>query len=139
MAFIVMGVIATALLVGNAALSTWLGTDSPDNVFLMVFNLSAFCFLVSYLMVFPSFLILRYRRPEQPRPYRMPGGLAVAWIATVVCWVFIAAACLLFFKPSAAAPNPTLETRRLVFLGAEALATLVVGLLLIPKPKAPES
>ncbi len=135
MAFIVMGVIATALLVGNAALSAWLGTDSPDNVFLMVFNLSAFCFLVSYLMVFPSFLILRYRRPEQPRPYRMPGGPAVAWIATVGCWVFIAAACLLFFKPSAAAANPTLEARRLVFLGAEALATLVVGLLLIPKPK----
>ena len=59
---------ATALLVGNALLSS-----RTDNVFWMVFKLSGVCFLVSYLLVFPAFVVLRYRRPHQPRPYRMPG------------------------------------------------------------------
>ena len=80
-------------------------------------------------MVFPSFLILRYRRPDRRRPYRMPGGLPVAWVSSVVCWIFIAAATLLFFKPSPSTQDPVRET---VLLAAETLATLVAGLLLVP-------
>ena len=124
MAFIIMGLVSTALLVGNAALSR-----SASNVFWMTFKLSGVCFLISYLMVFPSFLILRYRRPDRLRPYRMPGGLLVAWVSSLVCWIFIAGATLLFFKPSPSTQDPVRET---VLLAAETLATLVAGLLLIP-------
>ncbi len=130
MAFVIMGVISTALLVGNAALSGWLGAESSSNIFWMTFKLSGICFLISYLMVFPSFLILRYREADQPRPYRMPGGLAFAWPATIVCWLFIAGACLLFFKPSTTSQSPVFEA---CLLAGETLATLVAGLLLIPR------
>jgi amino acid transporter len=128
MAFVVMGVVATFLLVGNAALSS-----RADNVFWMIFKLSGVCFLVSYLMVFPAFVILRRRRPEQPRPYRMPGGLLVAWPAATFCWLFIAGACLLFFKPAPTAENPAGAVRESWLLAGETLATLAVGLLLMPR------
>jgi amino acid transporter len=128
MAFIVMGAIATALLVGNAALS-----DRADNVFWMIFKLSGVCFLVSYLMVFPAFVILRRRRADQPRPYRMPGGALLAWPAATFCWLFIAGATLLFFKPAPTAENPAGAVRESWLLVGETVATLAVGLLLMPK------
>jgi amino acid transporter len=135
MAFVVMGAIATALLVGNAALSS-----RPDNVFWMIFKLSGVCFLVSYLMVFPAFVILRRRRPDQPRPYRMPGGAPAAWAGAAFCWVFIAGATLLFFKPAPTAENPAGAVRESWLLVGETIATLAVGLLLLPKRvRAPET
>ena len=128
MAFIVMGAIATALLVGNAALS-----DRADNVFWMIFKLSGVCFLVSYLMVFPAFVILRRRRGDQPRPYRMPGGAPAAWAGAAFCWAFIAGATLLFFKPAPTAENPAGAVRESWLLVGETIATLAVGLLLMPR------
>jgi len=135
MAFVVMGAIATVLLVGNATLS-----HRADNVFWMIFKLSGVCFLVSYLMVFPAFVILRRRRADQPRPYRMPGGALVAWPAATFCWLFIAGSTLLFFKPAPTADDAAGAVRESWLLVGETLATLIVGLLLMPKgAKAPET
>jgi amino acid transporter len=119
-AFILMGAIATVLLVGNA-----LFVSSADNVFWMIFKLSNICFLISYLMVFPSFAILRVKRKEEPRPYKMPGGTVVAITASAVCCLAIAFACTLFFVQA-----PPQEAR---LLGIETVATLIVGYLLIPR------
>jgi amino acid transporter len=126
-AFISMGVISTLLLLGNAALS-----KNPSNVFWMIFSLSGVCFLISYLMVFPAFLVLRYRKPDQPRPYRLPLGAFGAWGATLICWVFIAGATLLFFLPAPGAQNALWEKG---LLAGETLLTLAAGWLLIPKAK----
>ncbi len=128
MAFVIQGVVATALLLGNALLSS-----RSDNVFWMVFKLSGVCFLVSYLLVFPAFVVLRYRRPDQPRPYRMPGGMPAAWGAAVVCTVFIAGAILLFFRPAPTAEDPAAAIRETWVLLAETLATLAVGLAFLPR------
>src|SRR4029453_6496899 len=61
MAFVIQGVLATALLLGNALMSS-----RSDNVFWMVFKLSGVCFLVSYLLVFPAVVVLRHRPPAPP-------------------------------------------------------------------------
>jgi glutamate:GABA antiporter len=127
LAFIIMGAISSVLLAGNA----WLAS-SASNVFWMLFKLSGLCFLISYLMVFPAFALLRQSRASQPRPYRLPGGLSAARTAAAVCWLVIAAACVLFFKPSADA-DPAQARRETWLLGGETLATLAVGLLLMPK------
>lgn len=129
MAFVIMGLVATVLLLGNAALSA----NNPDNVFWMVFKLSGVCFLISYLMIFPAFLVLRYRRPDTPRPYVMPGGMPGAWGAAIVCWVFIAGATLLFFMPSPTAPNPAEALKETWLLVAETVVTLLIGLAFLPR------
>ncbi|MGH9368274.1 MAG: APC family permease [Thermoanaerobaculia bacterium] len=124
-AFIWMGLVSTALLVGNALLS-----DSQSNVFWMTFKLSGLCLLLCYLLVFPAFLILRRRRPDQPRPYRLPGGRGAAWLSASFCTLFIAGASVLFFAPS---PTSQAPVREAVLLGVETVATLVIGYLLIPR------
>jgi glutamate:GABA antiporter len=128
MAFVIMGAVSTALLLGNALLSS-----NASNVFWMVFKLSGICFLVSYLLLFPAFVILRHRRPHHPRPYVMPGGPLAAWAAAGFCWLFVAGSCLLFFRPSATAPDPASAVRESWLLLAETLVTTVIGLLLMPR------
>ena len=121
-AFIVMGAIATLLLLGNALFSS-----DDANVFWMVFKLSGLCFLFSYLLAFPAFLKLRLSKPETPRPYRVPGGTALAALFSGICFAFIALACVLFFQPSQGA-DAAHATRETLLLGGECAATIVVGL-----------
>jgi amino acid transporter len=128
-AFVWTGVISTALLLGNAGLS-----DNAAYVFWAIFKLSGLCMLLSYLLLFPSFLLLRYRQQGRPRPYRMPGGMAGAWIATLLTTVFVGGAALLFFKPAPDSQQPVFEA---TLLGVETLVTLAVGALLIRRRPAP--
>ena len=127
-AFVAMGLVSTALLLGNALLSA-----RADNVFWMVFKLSGVCLLVSYLLLFPAFVLLRERRPQHPRPYRMPGGRVGAWLAGFFCWLFVAGSTLLFFRPAPTAADPASAVRESWILLAETLATLAVGLMLMPR------
>lgn len=125
LAFVVMGIVSTALLVGGALLSS-----SESNIFWMTFRLTALCLLLCYLLVFPAFLVLRKRQPDQPRPYRLPGGPMAAAAASWVCTLYILGACILFFVPSPTSQAPLKEG---LILGGETLATLIVGYLLIPR------
>jgi amino acid transporter len=127
LAFVAMGVVSTGLLVGGALLSS-----SQSNVFWMTFRLTALCLLLCYLLVFPAFLVLRKKRPDQPRPYRLPGGPGAAAAAAWICTLYIFGGCVLFFVPSPTSQAPLKES---LILGAETVATLLVGWLLIPRAR----
>jgi hypothetical protein len=75
---------------------------------------------------------LRVKRPAQPRPYRLPGGDGVAFGAAALCFALILGACVLFFRPSPDA-DPSRARRETLLLGGECLATLLVGLALLPR------
>jgi glutamate:GABA antiporter len=125
LAFVAMGVVSTALLVGGALLS-----NSQSNIFWMTFRVTALCLLLSYLLVFPAFLVLRRRRPDQARPYRVPGGRFAAAGAAWVCTLYIFGACVLFFVPSPTSQEPLKEG---LILAALTLVTIVVGYFLMPR------
>ncbi|HEY2798144.1 MAG TPA: APC family permease [Thermoanaerobaculia bacterium] len=125
LAFVVMGIVSTALLLGGALLSS-----SQSNIFWMTFRISALCLLLCYLLVFPAFVVLRNKRPEQPRPYRVPGGRGVAALASWICTLYIVGACVLFFAPSPTSESPLKEA---LILGGETAATILIGWLLIPR------
>ena len=127
LAFVAMGVVSTVILVGGALLS-----NSQSNVFWMTFRLTALCLLLCYLLVFPAFLVLRKRRPDQPRPYRLPGGRFAAGMAAWVCTLYIFGACVLFFVPSPTSQEPLKEG---LMLGGETIVTIVIGVLLIPRKR----
>ena len=124
-AFVAMGFVSTALLAGGAALS-----NNQSNIFWMTFRMTALVLLLCYLLVFPAFLVLRKRRPDHPRPYRVPGGAGAAAVASWVCTLYIFGACVLFFVPSPTSQAPLKEG---LILGGLTLATIVIGYLLIPK------
>jgi amino acid transporter len=66
--------------------------------------------VLAYLMIFPTFAVLRIRRPDIPRPFRAPGGNATAVLISVVCtaWALLAAVCLLWPGFGTAHPDAAL-------------------------------
>ena len=91
-AFLLMGAIATAVTILAYTLDS-----SQASVFWTIFALSSIVFLIPYLLMFPALLVLRRKFPDQPRPYKVPGGTAGAWIATILCETGIVLTLFLFF------------------------------------------
>jgi amino acid transporter len=122
LAFVLMGVIASALTLMNFTLFA-----SNESVFWSIFALSSVVFLLPYLLMFPSLVALRHRFPDHVRPYRLPGGMLGAWIAVTLCELGIASALVLFFV---SVPEGTPPTLFRVITGAGVAFTLAVGFVL---------
>jgi amino acid transporter len=121
-AFVLMGVIATAVTVINYGLFA-----SKESVFWTVFALSSIIFLLPYLLIFPALLVLRVKRADTPRPYRVPGGRAGAWLWVVLCEAGMVFTIVAFFW---LVPEGTSKALFWSFTGGGTLIAIVVGLLL---------
>ena len=75
-----------------------LTSGNSGKYFSAVLGLAISTTTISYLLVFPALIKLRYTRPHVPRPYRVPGGNAGAWIVSVLCtgWAALATVALLY-------------------------------------------
>jgi len=63
-------------------------SGSLASFFAVMLPLAISTFALSYLFIIPALLILRRRYPDVPRPYRVPGGAAGAWISVVLIEAF---------------------------------------------------
>jgi amino acid transporter len=88
------GVFSTIVMV----LAFQLTSGSSAKYFTVVLSLAISTTTVSYLLIFPALIRLRYTHPDVPRPYRVPGGMAGAWIISVVttAWAGLATVVLLW-------------------------------------------
>ena len=55
---------------------------------------------LSYLFIFPAYLILRYKYPNVHRPYTVPGGMVGAWIVTLFPLAYAAIASYFILIPA---------------------------------------
>jgi glutamate:GABA antiporter len=53
----------------------------------------------SYILIFPALLTLRRKYPNVPRPYRVPGGEAGAWVAVILTMFWVVAATVFSLWP----------------------------------------
>jgi amino acid transporter len=88
------GIVATVLMVAAFQIT---GNDS-SRYFAAVLGLTISTTTISYLFIFPALVKLRYSRPDVDRPYRVPGGMAGAWICSLVptFWALVATVFLLW-------------------------------------------
>jgi len=91
---LVSGVVSTVLMIAAFQIT---GGDS-SRYFSAVLGLTISTTTISYLFIFPALIKLRYSRPDVERPYRVPGGMAGAWICSLVptFWALIATVFLLW-------------------------------------------
>jgi ethanolamine permease len=84
-----------ALLAGSGValtlmLALWFGMGAEKGAAViqgMLLNMAVAGAMLSYLLQAMSFIVLRWRRPELPRPYRSPLGLAGAVVTIVLAMV----------------------------------------------------
>ncbi len=69
-------------------------------LFLVVIGFTISTTTISYLFIFPAYLILRYKYPNVHRPYKVPGGLVGAWIVTLFPFAFAAIASYYILIPA---------------------------------------
>jgi glutamate:GABA antiporter len=98
-ATILSGILATVTVVASLLVAAF-GSESIGMLFIQVLGVAISTALLAYLLMFPTFLILRYKYPAVPRPYRVPGGLVGAWIVTLLPMAYMGIACYFLLIPS---------------------------------------
>jgi len=91
---ILSGIVATILMFA----AFWITGGNSSRYFEAVLGLTISTTTISYLFIFPALIKLRYSRPDVKRPYRVPGGMAGAWICSLVptFWALVATVFLLW-------------------------------------------
>ena len=109
-----------------AVLVTKFTAGNITTLFILVFGFVISTATLAYLFIFPSFLILRYKYPHVPRTYRVPGGMPVAWIVTVLPFAY--AAFTVFFI---LVPATTTSVDRLTYELTQFIPLVIIVLLTI--------
>ena len=126
---IMSGIMASAAVVA-AILVTTFGSGSITTLFSLVLGFTLSTNTLAYLLIFPAFLILRYRYPDVPRTYRVPGGMIGAWIVTLLPFAYAAIASYFILIPSASyvsksnVDRPTYELTQFIPLVVILLLTI---------------
>jgi amino acid transporter len=91
---VMSGVVSTIFMIAAQQFST----GSNANTFTVVLYLATSTTLLSYLLIFPTVIKLRYSHPEVYRPYRLPFGMVGVWTAGVLCtaWMLLGSWVALF-------------------------------------------
>lgn len=92
-AYILMGTVATVLIVFNFLLS-----GDANEMFWNIFSFGSIVFMIPYLFMFAAVIILRKKDPEAPRLFKVPGGKIGLWICVIMCefWIVVSIALLVF-------------------------------------------
>ena len=77
------GIVASITMAAAILISEFSSGGSLGALFAVVIGFAISTTTLSYLFIFPTYLILRYKYPNVHRPYRVPGGIIGAWIVTV--------------------------------------------------------
>jgi glutamate:GABA antiporter len=98
-ATLLSGTVATITVVASILLAAF-GSESIGALFVQVLSVAILTALLAYLLMFPTFLILRYKYPAVPRRYRVPGGLLGAWLVTLLPIAYVGIAFYFLLIPS---------------------------------------
>lgn len=96
---IMSGIMATVAMVA-AILVNAFGSGNIASLFSIVLGFVISTATLAYVFMFPSFLILRYKYPEVPRVYRVPGGMVGAWIVAALPFAYALIAVIFILVPS---------------------------------------
>lgn len=124
------GVVST-IAMGAAIFINAFGSGSLGALFTLVLGFAISTTTLSYLFIFPAFLLLRYKQPDVPRPYRVPGGMLGAWVVTLLTFAYAAFASYYILIPSDATVTSsgidrfTYEVTELAAIGIIVLLTVV--------------
>jgi glutamate:GABA antiporter len=99
---VLSGVFSTIVMLLAFALTS----GDAGKYFSVVLGLAISTTTIAYVLVFPALIKLRYSRPHVPRPYRVPGGMAGAWIVSVLTTGWAALATVTLLYPGFGTPNP---------------------------------
>ena len=126
-AAIVTGIVTTVVIIVYG----FMAADAED-LFWTLFAFSSVVFLLCYLFMFAAFLRLRVIDADRPRAYRVPGGVAGAWVMALLCISFIVQAIVFFiYTPG------EFDIKYAGTIIGGVIVTAIIGEVLISRAKPP--
>jgi len=103
---VLMGLVSGGVALATMCADLYFTGGDGQKYFSVALTLAVALIVLAYLFIFPSFVALRIKEPGLERPFRVPGGMGVAWIITIATtgWSLLAAICLLW--PGFGTPDP---------------------------------
>lgn len=125
-AFIYTGIISTVVIVLYGFFA-----QTAEDLFWSLFAFSSIIFLMPYLAIFPAFIKLRITDPDRHRPYRIPGKPWVGWLLSILCFLFILQAIILFVW----IPGETADPLYTLSIVGGVVIIIILGELLISRAR----
>ena len=121
---IMNGIIATLLVVIYYILAMH---NLDGDVFWNFFSLSSITLLMSYIMLFPAFSILRKIDPDRKRPFKVKGGKLKIWLISYVPMFLLILSLILFFY----VPGVPFDYLYFYQVGGMLLLTIIINEIII--------
>jgi glutamate:GABA antiporter len=102
------GVVSTIVLI----LALQLTSGNAAKYFSVTLGLVISMVTFTYVLIFPAVIKLRYKYPDIPRPYRIPGGTAGLWVAGILttAWAAFTTIAIVFPGIGTAHPDDSLPS-----------------------------
>ena len=102
------GVVASGVLV----LTLTLTSGNAAKYFSTTLGLVISMVTVTYVLIFPAVIRLRYKYPDVPRPYRIPGGMAGLWVVGILttAWAAFTTVAIIYPGIGTASPDASLPS-----------------------------
>jgi len=96
------GVVSTGILV----LALTLTSGISAKYFSAALGLVISMVTITYVLIFPAVIRLRYRYPDVPRPYRIPGGTIGLWVVGILTTAWAAFTTIAIVYPGIGTTTP---------------------------------
>jgi amino acid transporter len=120
-----LGIVSTVVTI----LYAWFAHGNNSDLFWSIFSFSSAVIIISYLLYFAAFIKLRISDPNAVRPFKVPGGMWGAWVATLLCLFAIAASATLFVFPDAPKGSINWHYSSPIFIGV--IVVILIGEVII--------
>jgi amino acid transporter len=127
---ILSGIFAT-ITMAIAIIVTATNGGSTPTLFALVLGFVISTTTLSYMLIFPAFLVLRYKYPKLHRPYKVPGGMIGAWIVTLLPFAFAALASYVILIPTDATVSSYTGISRTTYELTQIIPLAVIVLLAV--------
>jgi glutamate:GABA antiporter len=96
------GVVSTGVLI----LALTLTSGNAGKYFTVTLGLVISMVTITYVLIFPAVIKLRYKYPDIPRPYRIPGGTVGLWVVGIVTTAWAALTTIAIIYPGIGTSHP---------------------------------
>jgi amino acid transporter len=120
------GIVATIAMAAAICVNAFSSDPNVTTLFTLVLGFTISTTTLSYLFIFPAYLILRYKYPNLHRPYKVPGGMVGAWIVTILPLAYAAIASYFILIPTDATVSSYTGISRLTYELTQFIPLLII-------------
>jgi glutamate:GABA antiporter len=116
-----VAILITQALIGSAISLLYVILPSVNQAYWIMSAMTTELLCIMYVLIFAALVKLRYSKPDQPRPFKIPGGLAGIWVVGGLGGIGVVFAFMVGLMPPAIFPNAAL------YIGSVLIGTFLLA------------